>query len=67
MSNQEMRTRRRKTHVEPTEAGPETGGPSPLLEQALAWTNVARDANDDCVKGDEAEKELRARRNESGQ
>jgi hypothetical protein len=67
MSNEDVRTRRKKLRVEPADAAPEPGGPSPLLEQAMAWTNVARQANDECVKGDEAEKELQSRRNESGQ
>jgi hypothetical protein len=46
---------------------PETSGVSPLLQQAQAFVNVAREANNDCAKGDQAEKELHARRNESGQ
>jgi hypothetical protein len=67
MSNEGIRTRQRKLHVEPMDAIPETGGPSPLLQQAQAWADVAREANEECVTGDEAEKELQARRNESGQ
>ncbi len=67
MSNEEIRTRLKKRHVEPTDAAPLAGGPSPLLEQAQGWTNVAHEANHECVKGDKADKEMQARRNESGQ
>lgn len=67
MSNEETRTRRNKRQVEPTGEAPQTGGPSPLAEQARAWATVAREAHAECAKGDEAEKELRQRRNTSGQ
>ena len=43
------------------------GGPSPLLQQAAAYTQVARDALADCERGIDAELELQRRRNRSGQ
>ena len=67
MSNDGIRTRQRTLPAEPSESALESGGPSPLLQQAQAWANVAREANDECVRGEEAERELLARRNESGQ
>ena len=46
---------------------PDAAGPSPLLEQAQAWANVAREAHQHCVRGDQAEQMLMRRRNASGQ
>jgi len=42
-------------------------GPSPLLQQAAAYANVAREALQDCQRDGEAEQELIRRRNRSGQ
>jgi hypothetical protein len=53
--------------VEPMGDAPETNGPSPLLQQAQGFVNVAHEVNNECVKGEEAEKEMKARKNESGQ
>ena len=67
MSIDDTRTRRKQRQAEASAGPAETGGPSPLLEQAQAWANIARDAHDNCVKGEEAEKVLHQRRNSSGQ
>jgi hypothetical protein len=67
MPHDDTRTLRRNSHVEPLDDVRRSDGPSPLLAQAAAWTDVARQANDDCVKGEDAEKEMEARRNEPGQ
>ena len=40
---------------------------SPLLDQAKGFAQVARDAVNDCQRGDDAVKELQRRRNRSGQ
>lgn len=59
---------RRKTHsADLVDAVEEPSGASPLLEQAKAWADVARQAHANCVQSDEAERELRQRRNSSGQ
>ncbi len=42
-------------------------GPSPLLQQATQYGQVARDSLKDCQRGAEAEQELKKRRNQSGQ
>ena len=42
-------------------------GASPLLAQASAFGSVAREAHADCKRGEEAQRELEARRNSSGQ
>lgn len=42
-------------------------GGSDLLRQARGWSAVARDAYETLARGDEAELELRRRRNHSGQ
>lgn len=44
----------------------EPGG-SGLLRQARGFANAARQARDNCQTGEEAENELRRRRNRSGQ
>ncbi len=40
---------------------------SPLMEQAKGFAQVARDAVNDCQRGEDALKELQRRRNRSGQ
>lgn len=40
---------------------------SPLLEQARGFAQVARDAVNECERGEDALKELHRRRNKSGQ
>ena len=67
MSTNDTRTLIKKRQIESSGGPEETGAPSPLLERAQAWANVAREAHDNCVKGDEAEKQLNQRRNSSGQ
>jgi hypothetical protein len=67
MSIHDTTTCRKRRQAESGDAPEETGGPSPLLEQAQAWADVAREAHDNCVKGDEAERALHQRRNTSGQ
>lgn len=61
------RTRQANRQNEPSHTEPDAAGPSPLLEQAQAWANVAREAHQNCVRGDEAERMLERRRNTSGQ
>jgi hypothetical protein len=67
---------REKTITRPTEQEPEivqsssnppANGPSPLLQQATEYADVAREALADCQRGAEAEQELIKRRNRSGQ
>ena len=67
MTTQQTRTMQRPSSSDATAAvhGAET--PSPLLQQAHGWANVARQANDDCVKGAEAERAMVGRRNTPGQ
>ena len=57
-------TRRRPTG-EPQ--GPPEPPASPLVEQARGFARVARDAVNDCERGEEALRELHRRRNKSGQ
>ena len=56
-----------RRQADPREALPATGAPSPLLAQAQGFADVARDANEDCARGDDAEATLQGRRNTSGQ
>lgn len=51
----------------PTEGPGEESNAETLLNQADAWTAVARDALSNCEQADEAERELHRRRNDSGQ
>jgi hypothetical protein len=55
------------SHNEPGHNEQDAEGPSPLLEQAQAWANVAREAHEHCIRGDEAERMLERRQNASGQ
>jgi len=67
MSTNDTITRRKLQDAEASDIPLEAGGPSPLLEQAQAWADLAREAHANIVKGDEAECALRQRRNTSGQ
>ncbi len=67
MSTNDTITRRKLHDAEAGDATVEAGGPSPLLEQAQAWANLAREAHANILKGDEAERALHQRRNTSGQ
>ena len=57
--------RRPETHEPMSSAGP--GGENPLLTQAGGFSKVAQKANEDCEKGEAAERQLEKRRNRSGQ
>ena len=48
-------------------SGPPEGGPNPVLEQATAYAQVAREALEECDRGADAHRELERRRNKSGQ
>jgi hypothetical protein len=67
MLNNDTITRRKLLDAEAADATVEAGGPSPLLEQAQAWADLAREVHANIVKGDEAERVLHQRRNTSGQ
>ena len=67
MPNDHTRTRHANAENEPKQTEANTAEPSPLLEQAQAWADVARAAHLHCVQGDEAEQMLVRRRNASGQ
>ena len=67
MSTNDTITRRKLHNAEAADTTVETGGPSPLLEQAQAWANLAREAHANTLKGAEAELALHQRRNTSGQ
>jgi hypothetical protein len=67
MSMNDTRTLHKKKQTEISGGPQESGEPSPLLEQAQAWANIAREAHDACAKGDQAEHLLHLRRNSSGQ
>jgi hypothetical protein len=67
MSAHDTVTRRKLQHAEAPDTTAEASGPSPILEQAQAWADLAREAHANIVKGDEAERALRQRRNTSGQ
>lgn len=56
---------RRRPSGEPQ--GPSEPQASPLVEQARGFARVARDAVNECERGEEALRELRRRRNKSGQ
>ena len=67
MSVSNTRTLHKQREVEAVgDPGP-SGEPSPLLAQAQAWADVAREAHDNCAQGDEAERDLQRRRNSPGQ
>lgn len=59
-------TRRATPSVDTSRDAPAPAGPSPLIEQAQAFANVAHQALEDCEAAD-AEAELHRRRNTSGQ
>jgi hypothetical protein len=61
------KTQLRKREVEASNDPGPSDEPSPLLVQAQAWADVAREANGACVQGDEAERVLQQRRNSPGQ
>jgi len=67
MSTDRLRDRQTRRQVEPGDALPETGGPSPLLQQAQGFADVAREENENCARGVDAETALNRRRNTSGQ
>jgi hypothetical protein len=67
MPDDQTRTRQANAENEPRQTEADAAGPSPLLEQAQAWANVAREAHQHCVQGDEAEQMLVRRRNASGE
>ena len=70
MESKKTTTRRRTRPEAPAGGGP-TDGPGAssgnLLDQARGWGEVAREAHDECEKGENAEAELHRRRNNSGQ
>lgn len=67
MSTDRTRDRQRRRQVEPGDGLPETGGPSPLLAQTQGMVDVARDANENCARGADAETTLQLRKNKPGQ
>jgi hypothetical protein len=64
---QERTLARPQTQMVQVHGDPSTGGPSPLLQQAAGYADVARQARANCQRGADAEQELGRRRNRSGQ
>ena len=67
MPSDQTRTIPVRRHVEPTPMAGDADEPSPLLAQAQGWADIAREAHQECAKGDKAEKALLGRRNTPGQ
>lgn len=63
------RTIKARTRQTGPAGDPEEGAAagSPLLEQAQGFAQAARDAMNDCQRGEEAVREMQRRRNRSGQ
>jgi len=69
MEQQQLQWNRRDRNstTTPSAGGAPSEGPSELLRQARGWSAVARDAYETLARGEDAELELRRRRNHSGQ
>ena len=64
LENLLTRLRPRQAEAENATSEPEA---SPILEQARAYGQVAREARDDCERGVDAERQLMQRYNRPGQ
>ena len=67
MEQKKQTIRRSREETIPVETASGDGGSEALLPAVHGWAGVAREAYENCEKGEEAVKKVQLRRNKSGQ